>query len=124
MVHPFTIDAASGLASVSMGRTVKGTDIDETLRALYQHADWRQGFSTLWDALSLTSLCLEFDDLPRLVATQREFSAVAGPGRDVLVVRRPIDRAMAEMYATMARACGRTTHVCRTREEAAQILFS
>jgi hypothetical protein len=67
-------------------------------------------------------MLLEKDDLPSIVALQRAFGDVAGPGHDVFIASRMLDEAMARAYVAMMKNPVRQVHVCRSRAEAMRIL--
>jgi hypothetical protein len=66
----------------------------------------------------------ERDDLPSFVRLNHEFSSLARSGRDIILVTRSLDKAMADMYAVMMRAERRAVHVCQSMGEVQQILDS
>jgi hypothetical protein len=101
---------------------VRGAELAATVAAVYEDPMWQYGFDTLWDGAAISVLLLDEGDLPGFVNLQREYARVAGPGRDVVVVRGALDALMVRIYATMAREELRQTHVCASEAEAWQIL--
>jgi hypothetical protein len=122
LTFPYIIDRARRRARVTMTGSVSGRGIAETLDALYRDPQWLAGFDTLWDATGTTQLLLEADDLPALVKLQSQYQELAGGGRDVLLVARPLDHTMAKIYAFLAKNTQRPAYVVLSEPDAAQIL--
>lgn len=105
-----------------MSGRVHGTDIAETVSAIYYDPAWQPGMNILYDARGITELLMDHEDIPRIVAAQHEHAARAGQGVDVILVSRALDFAMAQMYEKMARGAVRQTYVTKSEEEALRIL--
>jgi hypothetical protein len=119
---PYTIDGVLPLVIVLMSGTVHGAQIAATYRTMYRDPGFGPRFDVLWDATAITELLFEPDDLGSFVRLHEEFGDVASSGRDILVVRRPLDKAMADVYLVMMKKQPRAVHVCRSRSEADVIL--
>jgi hypothetical protein len=122
MAFSYRIDPTNRRALGTLWGTVRGADIANAVRAIYEDPSWQPGFDTLWDSTGITQLLLERDDLPGVVAVQREMGLRAGQGREVIVVSRSLDDVMARMYAVMMRNEAREVRVFRSLAEATQFL--
>ena len=121
MPFPYVVDPEHRVVRVRMEGRVTGPPVAETISAIYHDARWQKGFYILWHARGITELILEPGDQPGFVELQRTLGPLAGNGRDVILVSRAIDAAMAAAYKHMARPV-REVHVVRTDEEARTIL--
>jgi hypothetical protein len=119
---PYTIDGVRPLVIVQMSGTVHGAQIAATYRAIYGDPGFGPGFDVLWDATAITELLFEPADLGSFVRLHEDFGDLASSGRDIIVVKRPLDNAMADMYLVMMKKQHRAVHVCRSRSEAEVIL--
>jgi hypothetical protein len=72
--------------------------------------------------IHITELLFEVDDLPSFRRINLEFRNLSMSGRDIIVAARQIDRSMAEMYAAMMKAEGRSVHVCASMDEARKLV--
>jgi hypothetical protein len=118
MTHPHTIDPSRHAAMVTLSGTIRGSDLAAAMETVYNDPLWQPGFSLLWGGTTITELLFEKNDLPRLVDVNRRHAARAGIVREVIIVGRQLDRAMAEMYAMLMKHEGRTVHVCDSEAEA------
>jgi hypothetical protein len=124
VVFPYQLSAAGKAAVVTLAGTVRGHDVAETLEALWTDPAWQYGIDTVWDGTNITELLFEKDDLPGLVRLQGRLAARCGPGRDIVVAIRPIDRIMAQIYGVLSKGLPRTGHLARSVSEAWEMLAS
>jgi hypothetical protein len=75
----------------------------------------------LWDAMELTELLLDRPDLPLFVEIQKKYVA-ARPSHEIILVQRPLDVAMAQMYALFMKTAAHKVFVCRSEEKANELL--
>ena len=122
MIFCYDIDSTRRYARVELSGSVHGSDIAETLRALYRDSRWRPGFDTVWDSSSTTELIIDMDDLAYLAGLQIEYQQISGRGRDVILAVRPIDSAMAQIYAFHAKGGPRPTYIVTQESEVGQVL--
>lgn len=122
MTFPYRIDTDWHLARVDLAGVVTGPALAETVRAVFLDPLWRWGFDTLWDGTSATKLVLRHSDHRRLTSVQYELAAVAGPGRDVLLIREPPPDVIAKIYVVFGRSGPRDVFVCRSEREARTVL--
>jgi len=115
--NPYRIDQSKRLVTVQLSGAVRGTLIAATYEAIYGDPACGPGFDILWDGSTITELLLERGDMPSFVRLNREFSEIASSGRDIILVERALDKAMADMYAVMMRAQQRTVLVCLSMTE-------
>ena len=118
---PYTIDPAARLATAQLSGSVRGPDIAATYATIYRDPAFGPGFDLLWDATAITELLLDLNDLPSFVRLHSEFGDVASSGRDIILVTRPMDKMMANMYATMMKKQNREVRVCTSRQEVEQL---
>jgi hypothetical protein len=122
MPFAYAFDPERRVVRVSLNGPVRGQQIAETITALYHDPQWQYGYDIIWDGTRITELTLESDDQRGFVSQQYQLARLSGPGRDVLLMVRPIDRMMSEIYATMAQGGPRETHICYTEADAWRIL--
>jgi hypothetical protein len=115
------IDRSRRLARVTISGSVCGHEIAAAMERLYQDSDWVAEFDILWDASGITELLLEASDFSRFRRIQREYAPV-GPRREVIFVRRALDRAMAQTYAMFMKAGDHRVYVCESEAEARNVL--
>ena len=120
--YAYHLDAAKRLVTVPLSGSVSGARIASTYTMIYSDAACAEGFDILWDGSSITELMFERDDLPSFVRLNQKFASLASSGRDIILVARSLDKAMADMYAVMMRAERRAVHVCLSMGEVRQIL--
>jgi hypothetical protein len=120
--YPYSIEDSKRLVTVRLSGSVHGSQIAATYAAIYRDPGCRPGFDILWDGSTITELLFERDDLPSFVRLNQEFSNLASSGRDIILVARTLDQAMADMYAVMMRAQRRAVLVCMSMYEVSQIL--
>jgi hypothetical protein len=70
---------------------------------------------------TISELLFERDDLPSFVRLNVEFGALASSGRDIILVTRPMEKMMANMYAAMMKEQHREVHVCQSRQDVEQL---
>lgn len=121
MACAYSIDPERRLGSVTLSGTVTGVDIADTIRNIYRDSAWQAGFDIYWDCSGITQLLMEKDDQRGFVELHRAHANVA-TGRDIIVVTRPLDYAMAMGYAAFMKHESRRVHVCRSTEEASVLL--
>lgn len=121
MPLPYTFDSEHRVVRVRLEGRITGPLIADAISAIYRDPRWQKGFDILWNARGITELLFEAEDQPGFVELQRTMAALAGGGRDVILVSRPIDAAMAAAYKHMARAV-KEVHVVRTEQEVRTIL--
>jgi hypothetical protein len=119
--YPYSIDDSRRLVTVPLSGSVHGASIAATYAAIYSDPGCGVGFDILWDGSTITELMFERDDLPSFVRLNQEFSALASSGRDIILVARSLDKAMADMYAVMMRGQRRAVHVCLSMQEVLQV---
>jgi hypothetical protein len=117
MTFPHVIDQSRRLAIVMLSGPVHGHEITAGLENLYRDEQWTPAFDLLWDARNITELHLDMADLTGLVRLHKQYGAV-GPRREVTLVRRPLDRTMARIYAILMKAASHQVHVCESEAEA------
>jgi hypothetical protein len=120
--NPYIIDQPRRLVTVKLSGTVHGTLVAATFEAIYRDPAAGPGFDILWDGSAITRLLFERGDLASFVRLSKEFSDIASSGRDIILVERSLDAAMAHMYAVMMRAQQRAVHVCSSITDVNQVL--
>jgi hypothetical protein len=120
MQFPYRIDPARRLAIVTVSGAVHGRDISTTMTALFADRGWAPGHRILWDSRGITELLFQERDLPEFLAVQKAHDTVA-PAREVIVVTRELDKAMATAYANLVRSLHQV-HVCRSMDDAMGLL--
>lgn len=118
----YVIDSGNRLATGTLSGIVHGSDIASGIKAVYEDPAWQPGFDTVWDSTGIEQLLLQLGDLPSFVALHRDYVTRSGTGKEIIIVSRAIDTAMAKTYAVMMRNAARAVHVCHSRTQAAQIL--
>jgi hypothetical protein len=124
MPFPYVIDSQRRFSRITLSGRVSGDAIADTMRSLYLDPEWQYGFNTLWDGRRITELLFAHDDLKKFAELQFELVDHAGPGVDVLLMTRELDRVTAEAYAKFAEKSTRHAVVCSTESEALAILAS
>jgi hypothetical protein len=122
VVVPFVVDSSARRVTATFNGAVRGTDIADTIAAIYYDPAWEPGMHILYDARGITQLLMDPEDMPRIVAAQHEHEARAGKGIDVILVSRALDFAMAQMYEKLARGAARQTYVTKSEEDARRLL--
>ncbi len=122
MVVPYSINAERRLVQAVFTGTVTGRDMAQTIEAIYDSPGWRPGFDIIWNCAGVSELIFETDDLEHLVSLQRARADIGGHGRDVIVIKRILDDAMARLYAAMMRNERRRTRLCASERTALEIL--
>jgi hypothetical protein len=122
MAFSYVIDSAKRLATGTFSGSVDGATIASAFRTVYEDAEWRPGFDTIWECTGITELLLGRHDLANFVALHREFGPGAGTGLEIIVVSRSLDHMMAKIYGAMMRNQARRVRVCRSIAEAAELL--
>jgi hypothetical protein len=120
--YAYSIDESKRLITVRLSGSVHGAQIAATFTAIYRDPACAPGLDILWDGSSITELIFERDDMPSFVRLNQEFSDLASSGRDIILVARSLDKAMADMYTVMMRAQRRAVVVCMSMYEVQQIL--
>jgi hypothetical protein len=120
--YAYSVDHPRRLVTVRVSGAVHGTQVAATYAAIYRDPACGPSFDIFWDTSRVTELILESDDLPSFVRLSQEFSTPASSGRDIILVARVLDQAIADMYAVMMRTERRAVHVCPSMDEVHQIL--
>ena len=120
--YPYSIDDRTGVITVKLSGTVPGQRIAATIAAIYGDPTCGHCFDILWDGSTITELMFERDDLPSFVRLNQQYAALAQSGRDVILVARALDKAMANIYASMMKPQRRQVHVCSSMDEVSRIL--
>jgi hypothetical protein len=115
------IDPSRRLARVTISGSVCGHEIAAAMERLYQDTNWVAEFDILWDASQISELLLEAGDFSRFRRIQHHYASV-GPRREVIFVRRALDRAMAQTYAMFMKAGSHRVYVCQSEVEANELL--
>ena len=121
MVSSYQIDPSRRLATVTLSGTVHGYEIAASARSLYTDPKWVAGFDVLSDGTAITELLFEKADVPAFVQLRIEYAAVS-PRYEIILVNRVLDRAMAQMYATLMKSSGYQVQVCQSQAEVDKIL--
>jgi hypothetical protein len=122
VVFAYSIDPARRLAIVTAPSTVHAGDLAETLHALYLDEAWQAGFSTVWDATAVRAVHVEWRDLQGFFRIQQDHAHLAGPGLEIVVAVRAVDRNLARAYAILSKAGQRRTRVVDSMAEAFHLL--
>ena len=118
MAFPYVIEPWRAAATVTLSGTVRGAAIAQTNVAIFHDYQWKPGFNRVWVGTNITELLFEKSDHPTLAAVDRLYATLIGRGREVFIVDRERDRAMARIYAVMMLHEGRTVYLCDTEAEA------
>lgn len=121
MGFPYLIDQPRRFAKLTLSGSVHGHQIAAAMEALYQDPNWAAEFDILWDASEITELILEASDFLGFVRVQKRYAAV-GPRREIIFVRRALDRAMAQTYALFMKAGAHRVYVCQSEAEVNELL--
>jgi hypothetical protein len=121
-MFPYTIDPERRLARVTVAGSVAAPEVTATILALLQDEHWQPGYDVLVDCRTVTELILEPGDPRAFVNLIVQHADRAGSGRDVIIVNRSVDDAMAKVYAAFAQMGPRPAYVCRLETEADAIL--
>lgn len=122
MAVPYSIDGKRRYAQAVLSGIVTGQDIARTIEAIYDSPDWRPGFDIIWNFAGVTDLVFDTDDLESLVALRRARADAGGAGRDIIVIKRILDDALARLYAAMTKNERRRTRLCASEDTALEIL--
>jgi len=114
---PYVVDHTKRVVFVTVSGRVSGTDIADSIRAIYEDSNWQPGFGIVWDGSGVTELLFERGDVAGLIEVQRSFRERAGSGRDVIITHRPLDEAVAKTYILLAKDI-RPTTLAKSRWEA------
>lgn len=118
MDHEVRIDPSSHLTLVHF---TGGLDLEElfaTIQTLHKERDPHPYHRTIWDAQALRELVLSPGDLHRLfnrLAHQRDLSEKA---LEVIVVQRPLDFNVAQLYSALAERHGYEVQVVWSMKQA------
>jgi hypothetical protein len=118
MIFPYAIEPTQRFVRTALTGTVRGRDIADTVEAIYCDPRWQAGYDTIWDAIATTAILLELDDHSTFLKVQRQYSALAGRGLDVLIVNTSLDYGMLSAYSVLARGGPRQVYIVRTEAEA------
>jgi hypothetical protein len=122
VVFPYQIDAVRGVATITTLPTVHAADLADTLNTLYLDQHWQAGFNTIWDGTRIREVHVEWSDLQGLFRIQQDHEHLSGPGVDVIVVIRAVDRNLARAYAIIAKTGARRIHIVDSMAEALVVL--
>ncbi|MDT7858213.1 hypothetical protein RQM47_16310 [Rubrivirga sp. S365] len=92
-------------------------------RAVLADPDWRPGFTEVWDLRFADETVLHPSDMGRLMSLELETKQDLSGSRTLIVVpRRRALTFSARLYAKLMRPLGRSIVVCKTEQEAAELL--
>ena len=107
-----------GITHTAFSGAVTGQTLVGALRALHDDPRWRFGLDLLWDCRAVTGLALAPDELAALI----EMGTEDTEGRDVSIVRRDLDEAIAVLFRHVAGRRGKEAHVCYGIDDALAVL--
>jgi hypothetical protein len=122
MAFRYTIDPQRRLARVTVAGSVGAPEVTDIILALLQDEQWQPGYDVVCDCREVTELILEARDPRAFVKLIADRADRAGAGRDVIIVNRSVDYAMAKVYAAFAQMGPRPAYVCCLESEAEAIL--
>ena len=121
---PYTITilpaCRAGLA-IGSGH-VTGRDYRETFEALWEDERWQRDFVEVWDLTSVDVVDVTPDEVDRIVESLHARAERIRGSHVVLVSSRDAVATLARLFERLTADIGRTFHVKRTREEAADWL--
>ncbi len=117
-IFPYVIDSPRRAAIITLSGTVRRPALVETIDAIFHDPVWQPGFSRVWVGTAITELLIEKRDLTAFVAFERQQAALAGTGREVIILEHELDRVIARIYVVMMRHEGRAVYICDTEAEA------
>ena len=118
----YQIHPACRYAHVVFTGSVTGADMLAVSDRLTDDPAWLPAYDAIWDLGSVHELLLSEHELKAMVAVNFEAPAMAGPGRDVIVASRDLDRMLGELFLHLVRAAPRPHVMVRTRAEACAYL--
>jgi hypothetical protein len=118
MAYQYRIEPDRRLAVLTFTGPLDGAELVEATERLYHDPAWAYGFDALWDFRDIKGLHLDVGHLPALVALDRRFADVAGPGADLLVTAKDFHHALARLHAHLSRSGPRNVIAARSMEEA------
>jgi hypothetical protein len=122
MAYQYRIEPARRLATLTFSGPLDGAEIATATETIYADPAWAFGFDVVWDFRQIRGLHLDVGHFPALLALDRRFADVAGPGADLLVTGRDAHHMLARLFAHLSRGGPRHIVACRTGEEAAAAL--
>ncbi len=122
MAYDYRIDPARRLAVLTFEGPLDGGELVEATERLYRDAAWGYGFDAVWDFREIRGVHLNVGHLPALVALDRRFADVAGPGADLLVTAKDFHHELARLHAHLSKKGPRTIIASRSMEEAVETL--
>lgn len=107
------IDAARLLAIVRLTGDVTGDDLVEAAICLQGHPDWDARCDVIWDYRAIETFVILPDDVPAIFHARTRDST----GRDVILVKRDLEYAIARLYAHRAQEVGKEVQLCWQMKE-------
>lgn len=117
MGHIVHIDPSFQLALV---RFTDGLDLEElfdTIRTLHEET-YEPSYNILWDAQDIQELVLGPGDLHRLLDHLANRKDLSKNAREVVIVQRPLDFNIAQLYSVLAERRGYEVEVSWSMEQA------
>jgi hypothetical protein len=122
VAFPFVIDSERRFVQATFSEIVTGRDLVLTAEAIYDDPDWRPGFDIIWNCAQITNLIFDAGDADEFASLQRAHAHAGAGGRDIIIVKRILDDAMARLYAAMRENDRRRTRLCASEATALEIL--
>ncbi|MDX1532125.1 MAG: hypothetical protein R3362_11415 [Rhodothermales bacterium] len=95
-----------------------GVEAADVLRSVARDERLAPGTAVLWDGRLLTHFYIREENVDEIVAAQRAFEAVTGPGRSAIVAVRPEDDLTARLFVRVIASEVRDIRVFPDLEEA------
>lgn len=102
--------------------TVRGARIVTLARALSSHADWRPGFTEVWDMRFASEIDLVPSDIPAMMAIEQETKDALAGSTTLVIVPRPLILFSVQFYARLVKPLGRIVVGVETEQQATEIL--
>lgn len=118
MAYQYRIEPDRRLAVLTFRGALDGAEIVEATERIYGDPAWRYGYDAVWDFREIRGLHLDVGHLPALVALDKKYADVAGPGEDLLVTAKDFHHALARLHAHLSRGGPRHVVACRSMEDA------
>ncbi|MDT0632599.1 hypothetical protein [Rubrivirga litoralis] len=101
---------------------VQAPDIVALSLALTSHADWRPGFTEVWDVRFAESVDLVPKDVPTMLDVERRTREALDGSTTVIVATRPLILFSVKFYARLVKPLGRTVVAADSSQAAAALL--
>ncbi|MEM6286577.1 MAG: hypothetical protein AAF845_05430 [Bacteroidota bacterium] len=98
-----------------------GGDVLAAGSEIVHHPDWQSGFTEVWDVRAAT-VSVSPPEVKALGDFEKDVKGLLEGSVTLIIVDRPMIRYSLQFYAQMVRPLGRQLQICRTAEEAAEIL--